>query len=142
MGRVWAARRTARPNGRSIRRASLELEESVGVPTVTFANTGRSCEAREGATLLVASNASASPLATYCAANAMCGTCAVVLVKGELSEPTVTEGHFIDAWGFEPGYRLGCQARVIEDVSVISCGDEGHDRERIAALAAQLRGQA
>lgn len=114
----------------------------MGVPTVTFANQDRTCDAREGATLLVASNASPTPLATYCAANAMCGTCAVVLIEGKLSEPTVTEQHFIDAWGFDPGFRLGCQARVIEDVTVISCGDEGHDRERIAALAAQLRGPA
>jgi ferredoxin len=110
------------------------------LPTVTFANQDRTCDARAGATVLVASNANPAPLSTYCAANALCGTCSVVLVKGRLSEPTVIEQHFIDAWGFDPGFRLGCQARVIEDVTLIACGDEGHDRERIAALAAEMRG--
>jgi ferredoxin len=112
------------------------------LPAVTFANQNRTCDTRAGATLLVASSAGPEPLSTYCAANAMCGTCAVVLIDGKLAEPTVTEQHFIDAWGFDPGFRLGCQARVIEDVTVISCGAEGHDREQIAALAGQLRGQA
>jgi ferredoxin len=111
------------------------------MPTVTFANANRTCDVREGATVLVASAGSTSPLSTYCAANAFCGTCGIVLVKGKLSEPTVIERHFIDAWGFDPGFRLGCQARVVEDVTVISCGDERHDRERITALARQLRGQ-
>jgi ferredoxin len=110
------------------------------MPTVTFANQNRTCDVREGATLLAASQSNPTPLSTYCAANAFCGTCSVVLVKGNLSEPTLIEQHFIDAWGFDPGFRLGCQARVIEDVAVISCGDERHDRERISALASQLRG--
>jgi len=109
--------------------------------TVTFANQGRTCDVRDGATLLVASQDTPAPLSTYCAANALCGTCSVVVVAGHLSEPTVVEQHFIDAWGFDPGFRLGCQARVIEDVTVIACGDEGHDRERISALAAKLRGR-
>jgi ferredoxin len=111
------------------------------LPTVTFANQGQTCDVREGATLLAASQANETALSTYCAANAFCGTCSVVLVKGKLSEPTVIEQHFIDAWGFDPGFRLGCQARVIEDVTVISCGDERHDRERISALASKLRGR-
>jgi ferredoxin len=111
------------------------------LPTVTFANQDYACEVREGATLLVASQANPTPLSTYCAANALCGTCSVVLVHGALAEPTVLEQHFIDAWGFDPGFRLGCQARVVEDVTVIACGDEGHDRERISTLAKQLRGQ-
>jgi len=108
---------------------------------VTFVNQDRTCDVREGATLLVGSLTNPTPLSTYCAANALCGTCSVVLVRGTLAEPTVLEQHFIDAWGFDPGFRLGCQARVTGDVTVIACGDEGHDRERISALARQLRGQ-
>ena len=111
------------------------------MPTVTFANQDRTCDVRAGATLLVASQSNASPLSTYCAANALCGTCSVVLVRGNLAEPTEIERHFIDAWGYDPGFRLGCQARITEDVTVIACGDEGHDRERISALATELRGR-
>jgi ferredoxin len=70
---------------------------------------------------------------SYCDMQAMCGTCCVMVVAGEISGPDRREQAFIDGWGFHPAFRLACLARVLGDVTVISCDAEEFDPERCAA---------
>lgn len=63
----------------------------------------------------------------FCGGQALCGTCAMLVVDGQVSEPTTIERYFIEGWGYHPRFRLACQTRAWGDVSVISCMDAGYD---------------
>ncbi len=91
---------------------------------------GQEFDVHQGRTLLLGAREAEVPWRWYCGGQALCGTCCVLVVEGELDKPTETERYFIEGWGFHPGYRLACQARVTQEVSVISCADEGFERDR------------
>ncbi|MDE0384413.1 MAG: 2Fe-2S iron-sulfur cluster-binding protein, partial [Defluviicoccus sp.] len=73
------------------------------------------------------------PWRWYCGGEALCGTCCVLVVEGALDEPNEVERYFIEGWGYHPSFRLACQARVVEPVAVISCAEEGYDRDAVLA---------
>ena len=57
----------------------------------------------------------------------------MLVVDGELEQPSEVEKYFIEGWGYHPAFRLACQARVNSDASVISCADAGYERDAVLA---------
>ena len=90
-------------------------------------------EGRDGGSVLKAAQDNKVPWRWFCGGNALCGTCAMLVVDGKVSEPTETERYFIEGWGYHPNFRLACQARAWGEVKVISCMDEGYDPECVKA---------
>ena len=84
------------------------------MPTVTFEDLGRSVDAHRGQTLLEVCDAHALPMETACGGFAACNSCRVRVVSGDLSPLDPVEEPFLD----DAHQRLGCQARVLGDVSV------------------------
>jgi ferredoxin len=74
-----------------------------------------------------------APWRSFCGGQALCGTCCMLVVSGNVSEPTQTEKYFIEGWGYHPSYRLACQTRALGDTAVISCMDEGYDPQNSVA---------
>ncbi len=91
----------------------------------------QSITVKQGRTVLVGANESNARWRAYCGGMALCGTCCMIVVDGELAPPNDIERYFIEGWGYHPNYRLGCQAKVTGDVSVISCDQEGYEKEAV-----------
>lgn len=88
--------------------------------------------AQPGQSLLSAAQASGQPWRRFCGASALCGTCAVIVVSGDVEEPRPREQVFIEGWGKLPGFRLGCQLRGRDsDVCVVNCSDFDFDPDAI-----------
>ena len=81
---------------------------------VTFVALGVTVTASAGSTLLDVCDNHGLPMETACGGFAACNSCRVCLVSGTLSPMEDVEAPFLDA----PQQRLGCQARVVADVSV------------------------
>lgn len=84
------------------------------MPRVEFVDLGRVIEAPQGSTLLEVCDAHGLPMETACGGFAACNSCRVRVIAGVLSEVEDVEYPFLD----EPDQRLGCQARVVGDVTV------------------------
>lgn len=85
----------------------------------------------DGRTILAGAREANVEWRNYCGGMALCGTCAMIVVDGDLQPPPDIERYFIEGWGYHPNYRLGCQARVDGDLSVISCADAGFEKEAV-----------
>jgi ferredoxin len=97
-------------------------------------NRQQEVEAPPTQSLLLAAEAAGLPWRRFCGASALCGTCAVVVVDGEPAEPRPREALFIEGWGKQEGFRLGCQLKLADgDVSVINCSDFDFDPDAISA---------
>jgi len=104
------------------------------MPVVTVKNRGnQTFDVKQGRTLLTGAREAGLPWRWYCGGEALCGTCCMLVVDGELEPPNDIERYFIEGWGYHPAFRLACQARVKEPVSVISCADEGYNRDTVLA---------
>ncbi|MDB6000472.1 MAG: ferredoxin [Rhizobacter sp.] len=104
------------------------------MPTIRVANRNTQFDYEQNASLLSAALAAGQPWRSFCGGSALCGTCGVVVIEGELAAPRPREQVFMDGWGHEPGYRLACQARLNgADVTVVNCSDAGFDPHRIHA---------
>ncbi|MDP2317283.1 MAG: 2Fe-2S iron-sulfur cluster-binding protein [Pseudomonadota bacterium] len=79
-----------------------------------FADLERVVEAAVGSTLLEVCDAHGLPMETACGGFAACNSCRVRVIAGTLSPVEDVEEPFLDA----PDQRLGCQARVVVDVTV------------------------
>jgi ferredoxin len=90
-------------------------------------------DVQQGRTLLMGAKEADVAWRAYCGGLALCGTCAVIVVDGAFDKPTETEGYFIEGWGYHPGYRLACQARVVQDVTVVNCADLGFEQDKVLA---------
>jgi ferredoxin len=94
-------------------------------------------EARDGSSVLKAAQDSNVPWRWFCGGQALCGTCAMLVVDGKVSEPTDIERYFIEGWGYHPRFRLACQTRAWGQVTVISCMDAGYDPDSVVAAFAK-----
>ena len=101
------------------------------MPTVNVVNRNQTFEVRPGRTVLTGAQDADVRWRSYCGGQALCGTCCMLLVDGELEAPSDIERYFIEGWGYHPNYRLACQARMNGDVSVISCADEAYEKDRV-----------
>ena len=81
---------------------------------VTFQDLGACVEGAAGTSLLEVCDAHGLPMETACGGFAACNSCRVRVVAGELSPVDDAEEPFLD----RPDQRLGCQARVVGDVTV------------------------
>jgi 2Fe-2S ferredoxin len=92
------------------------------MPRVTFVHPqGKSGEVAASLTLLEAAEALGFSLNHDCGGNASCTTCRVEVQSGgeHLSEVEFDEQDVLDREALsEPWHRLGCQARVLGDVTV------------------------
>lgn len=69
---------------------------------------------KEGKTLLKASKETRVKLKDSCGGDGKCGKCEVKVLSGKLSEPTKEELKTLGLKKIEKGYRLACQAEVLE----------------------------
>jgi ferredoxin len=81
---------------------------------VTFQDLGASVEGAVGASLLEVCDAHGLPMETACGGFAACNSCRVRVVAGALSPVDDSEEPFLD----RADQRLGCQARIVGDVTV------------------------
>ena len=79
---------------------------------------GLRVQVEPGTTLLEAGQAAGIVGAALCGGQGTCGKCRVRLVSGELSPFTPAERNALSEIDLNSGYRLACQARVLEDVKV------------------------
>ncbi len=91
---------------------------STGPVEVRFGAT--SVRVARGTTLLEAAEAARLDLRHYCGGNCSCGTCRVVIVKGQrnLSRREGMEEMALGADHVAHGDRLACQAQVLGEVEV------------------------
>jgi len=68
--------------------------------------------------VLVAAQRAGAPLRHDCGGKALCGTCRVRVVSGNLSPIGDRERARLEAVGAEPGVRLACQARPGSDLAL------------------------
>ncbi len=81
---------------------------------MTFVDLGAAVSADQGQTLLEVCDNHGLPMETACGGFAACNSCRVRLVSGALSPLEEVEAPFLDA----PDQRLGCQARIVGDITV------------------------
>jgi ferredoxin len=102
------------------------------MPTIRVLNRNdETITVKEGRTVLVGAQGSGVKWRAYCGGMALCGTCAMLVVDGDVAPPSDTERYFIEGWGYHPAYRLACQARVNGDSAVISCADAGYKQDAV-----------
>jgi ferredoxin len=109
---------------------------------ITVVDRPQPIEGRDGISVLKAAQDGNAPWRSFCGGRALCGTCAMVVVDGKVSEPTEIERYFIEGWGYHPNFRLACQTRAWGDVKVISCMDEGYDPDSVVAAYRKACGDA
>ena len=109
---------------------------------IDIVNRKRRIEGRDGNSVLKIAQDNDADWRCFCGGMALCGTCAMLVVDGRLSEPTEIERYFIEGWGFHPRFRLACQARAWGEVKVVSLLDEGYDPEKSVAAYDKAKGVA
>jgi ferredoxin len=89
------------------------------MPKVTFMPAGQSFEVASGTTILVSAIQNGLRLRHDCT-EAICGTDRVKILSGNenLSEKTENEELTLEMMNAGPNERLGCVARVLDDVTV------------------------
>jgi len=112
------------------------------VATVNVVNRQQKIEGREGNSVLKIAQDNKADWRFFCGGMAYCGTCAMLVVDGKVSEPTDVERYFIEGWGFHPNFRLACQTRAWGEVKVVCCLDEGYDPDRVKAAYDKATGEA
>jgi uncharacterized 2Fe-2S/4Fe-4S cluster protein (DUF4445 family) len=93
---------------------------------VVFSPSGRRGSFPEGTTVLDAARALGVDLDSVCGGRGICGRCQVVIGSrpgvearaDRLSEPGPTETHYQGRRPLVEGHRLGCAARILEDVVI------------------------
>jgi adenylate cyclase len=113
-----------------------------GTAIVDVVNREQKIEGREGSSILKIAQDANADWRHFCGGMAFCGTCALLVVDGEVSEPTEVERYFIEGWGYHPNFRLACQTRAWGEVKVVSLLDEGYDPERVVAAYNKAKGAA
>jgi ferredoxin len=112
------------------------------VATVNVVNRQQKIEGREGASVLKIAQDNQADWRCFCGGLALCGTCAMLVVEGTVSEPTKIEQYFIEGWGCHPQFRLACQTRAWGEVKVVSLLDEGYDPDKVKAAYDKATGEA
>ena len=100
---------------------------------IDIINRGTAIEGREGNSVLKIAQDAKADWRHFCGGMAYCGTCAMLVVDGKVSEPTEVERYFIEGWGFHPRFRLACQTRAWGEVKVVCLLDEGYDPDKTVA---------
>ena len=110
------------------------------MPTIKVLNRNDvAFEVRQGQTVLAGAKDAATRWRSYCGGMALCGTCCMLVVDGELDKPSEIEQFFIEGWGYHPSFRLGCQARVTGDAAVVSCADAGYEKDAVLEAFEEAR---
>ena len=110
--------------------------------TVNVVNRQQKIEGRDGSSVLKMAQDKQAQWRCFCGGQALCGTCAMLVVDGKVSEPTEIERYFIEGWSCHPQFRLACQTRAWGEVTVVSLLDEGYDPYKIAAAYDKATGAA
>jgi uncharacterized 2Fe-2S/4Fe-4S cluster protein (DUF4445 family) len=91
--------------------------------SVTFVDRDRAVKARSGAHLLgssvlEAAHACGVPVEATCGGRGRCRSCRIKLISGEAPPATVQEVLQLGADEVREGFRLACQTKLIEDITV------------------------
>ena len=113
-----------------------------GTATINVVNREQKIEGREGSSILKIAQDASADWRHFCGGMAFCGTCAMLVVDGKVSEPTEVERYFIEGWGYHPNFRLACQTRAWGEVKVVSLLDEGYDPDKVVAAYDKAKGAA
>lgn len=76
-------------------------------------------EVKEGKSLLKAAKDADIKIKDSCGGKGKCGKCAVKVVSGNLTEPTDREIKELGAESIKEGYRLACQADVVDGEVIV-----------------------
>jgi uncharacterized 2Fe-2S/4Fe-4S cluster protein (DUF4445 family) len=79
---------------------------------------GKRIDIPEGTNLLDACQKAGVELVAICGGGGVCGTCRVRLLKGKLSDHTLTELHELTDEERAEGIRQACQSEVLSDVTI------------------------
>ncbi len=95
------------------------------MPKLTFQNKAVSLEVEKGTTILEAALAHNIPLYHTCGGNASCSTCHVRVHSGaqNLCPIDEVESRVLEAFDLGAGYRLGCQAMMLDGDVVVEIPD-------------------
>lgn len=97
------------------------------MPKITFLPVGMTCEASPGESILDVALNNDVPLQHACGGFCSCTTCQVVVEKNPagLSPMEEDEKERLESVGrLAPGNRLGCQARVVGEVTVVMVNED------------------
>jgi 2Fe-2S ferredoxin len=92
------------------------------MPRVRFEPDGIEVEVPIGTSILEASRAAGAQVGSACGGVCACSTCHVYVKQGldALAPPSDREEDIMDkAFDVRPSSRLGCQAKILRDVSVV-----------------------
>jgi adenylate cyclase len=101
------------------------------VPNLYILPDQRLVECRPRESILAAALRAGVPFAHACGGHASCSTCRVVVVEGwkGCAERNPKERVIADKLEFAPEFRLACQARITEDVTIRRLVLDDHDVE-------------
>jgi uncharacterized 2Fe-2S/4Fe-4S cluster protein (DUF4445 family) len=86
--------------------------------TINFQPIGKRINVEPKVSLMGAAQAGGIALASLCGGIGVCDSCKVLLIKGQLSEPTLEELAHFSAEELTSGFRLACQAFPLSDVTI------------------------
>jgi len=109
-------------------------DENISCDLPTFGGRG---EVLEGKSILEASRELRVELESLCGGRRACGKCKVKLIKGSLSS-FMEESKFITETERVEGYRLGCAAQIMSDVSIF-VPEESRAGKQVVRKAAKER---
>jgi uncharacterized 2Fe-2S/4Fe-4S cluster protein (DUF4445 family) len=85
---------------------------------VEFQPGAKKCLLAINSSLLDAAQQAGIPLASGCGGVGTCGQCRVIIIEGNVSDPSENEKEILSAGELDRGIRLACQARIQGDVAV------------------------
>ena len=90
------------------------------MPKLTFQSLHQTVDALRGESILDAALRCGVPLYHTCGGNCSCSTCRVQVLEGaaHLTTMDADEAQVLDAFDLKAPHRLGCQALILDDVTV------------------------
>jgi len=85
---------------------------------IEFQPTGKRVSVTAGDILLEAARDSGIELAAACGGEGNCGQCQIIILTGEVSQPTSDEEFILTEFDLQNGRRLACCTQVFSDLRV------------------------
>lgn len=100
--------------------------------SVSFKPGGESGQVEPGTTILAAAERLGVHITAPCGGRGRCGRCRVIAERG-CAPPTQAENDLLTGEDLRNGFRLACEARLIEDAQVILPSDSRTEKGKILA---------
>jgi ferredoxin len=87
------------------------------MPKIKIDQFGKELEAKPGENILEVLQREGIDINAYCGGFGYCGKCLIKILKGNVAQPTAQEIKHLKE-KISQGYRLACQAQIIEDIEI------------------------